>query len=53
MERTRPTVVGELIEDRAKRLDDKVFLRFKDRTFTYREIDRLSSRYAMPYALRR
>jgi crotonobetaine/carnitine-CoA ligase len=41
-----PLVLGELIEDRAKKLGDKVFLRFQDQTFTYNEINRLSNRCA-------
>ncbi|MBP1730456.1 MAG: AMP-binding enzyme, partial [Deltaproteobacteria bacterium] len=41
-----PWVLGELIEDRAKRNARKVFLRFKDQSFTYEEINRLSDRCA-------
>ncbi|MGD0228835.1 MAG: ATP-dependent acyl-CoA ligase [Syntrophorhabdales bacterium] len=41
-----PRVLGELIEERAKRLGDKRFLRFKDQSFTYDEMDRLSNRCA-------
>ncbi len=41
-----PRVLGELIEDRVKRNGDKIFLRFKDQNFSYREIDRLSNRCA-------
>jgi len=44
-----PKVLGELIEDRAKKLGSKVFLRFKDQAFTYEEMDRLSNRYAHGY----
>ncbi len=41
-----PRVLGELIDDRGKRLGDKIFLRFKDQTFTYDEIRRYSNRCA-------
>src|SRR5512135_1773924 len=41
-----PEVLGELIEERASRLGDKIFLRFKDQNFTYREMDRFSNRCA-------
>ena len=41
-----PRVLGELIDDRAKRNRDKIFLRFKDRKFTYDEIRRYSNRCA-------
>ena len=41
-----PRVLGKLIEERARKLGDKVFLRFKDRTFTYNDMDRLSNRCA-------
>jgi crotonobetaine/carnitine-CoA ligase len=41
-----PYVLGELIEDRAKRNGEKVFLRFKDQTFTYSDMDRYSNRCA-------
>jgi len=41
-----PRVLGELIEDRAKRNADKIFLRFKERNFTYEEINRFSNRCA-------
>ncbi|MBI5439930.1 MAG: AMP-binding protein [Deltaproteobacteria bacterium] len=44
-----PLVVGELVEERARRLGDKVFLRFKDQAFTYAQIDRLSNRCANAY----
>ncbi len=40
-----PRVLGELIEDRAKKLSDKVFLRFKDQSITYDEINRISNRF--------
>jgi crotonobetaine/carnitine-CoA ligase len=47
MEEARtPRVLGELIDDRGKRLGDKIFLRFKDQTFTYDEIRRYSNRCA-------
>ena len=41
-----PRVLGELVEDRAGRNTDRVFLRFKDRTFTYDEMNRFSNRCA-------
>ncbi len=41
-----PEVLGELIEERTGRLGDKLFLRFKDQSFTYREMDRFSNRCA-------
>ena len=41
-----PHVLGELIDDRAKRLDDKIFLRFKDQEFTYDEMRRYANRCA-------
>ncbi len=41
-----PRVLGELIDDRGKRLGDRIFLRFKDQTFTYDEIRRYSNRCA-------
>lgn len=41
-----PRVLGELIDDRAKRNDGKIFLRFKDQKFTYDEIRRYSNRCA-------
>jgi carnitine-CoA ligase len=47
-----PRVIGELIEDRARRNGDKIFLRFKDRTFTYGEMDRLANRCANAFAVR-
>jgi len=43
---TTPRVLGELIEDRAKRNGDKIFLRFKDQNFSYEEINRFSNRCA-------
>jgi crotonobetaine/carnitine-CoA ligase len=48
-EENTPKVLGELIEDRAKRLGNKVFLRFKDREFTYQDMDRFANRYAHGY----
>jgi carnitine-CoA ligase len=45
-----PRVIGELIEDRARRNGDKIFLRFKDQTFTYEEMDRLANRCANAFA---
>lgn len=41
-----PWVLGELIEDRAERLGDKIFLRFKDQNITYNEINRYANRCA-------
>ena len=41
-----PQVVGELVAERAKTMGDKRFLRFKDQSFTYGDIDRLSNRCA-------
>jgi len=41
-----PRVLGELIEDRAKRLGDKIFLRFKDQNISYNEINRYTNRCA-------
>jgi crotonobetaine/carnitine-CoA ligase len=41
-----PWVLGDLIDDRAKRNGDKVFLRFKDRQISYEEIRRFSNRCA-------
>jgi len=41
-----PHVLGELIDDRAKRNKGKVFLRFKDQNISYDEIDRFSNRCA-------
>ena len=39
-------VLGELIEERAGRLKDKRFLRFKDRSYTYDEMNRFTNRCA-------
>lgn len=41
-----PRVLGELIDDRAERNGDKIFLRFKDQQFSYDEIRRYSNRCA-------
>ena len=41
-----PQVLGELIEDRAARNGDRVFLRFKDQKFTYNEMNRFANRCA-------
>jgi crotonobetaine/carnitine-CoA ligase len=50
MEKGRvPRVLGELIDERAERLGDKLFLRFKDRTFTYQDMSRISNRCAQAY----
>ncbi len=44
-----PRVLGELIDDRARRNGDKTFLRFKGQVFTYEQISRLSNRCANSY----
>lgn len=41
-----PWVFGELIEDRAERLGDKIFLRFNDQNISYKEINRYANRCA-------
>jgi crotonobetaine/carnitine-CoA ligase len=41
-----PHVLGALIEDRAKRNEDKIFLLFKDQNISYDEINRFSNRCA-------
>jgi crotonobetaine/carnitine-CoA ligase len=41
-----PYVLGELIEDRAKRNSDRIFLRFKDQSYTYDEMNRYANRCA-------
>ena len=41
-----PHVLGDLIEDRAGRNGERIFLRFKDRSFTYEEMNRFSNRCA-------
>ncbi len=41
-----PKVLGELIDDRAERNGDRIFLRFKDQKITYNEIRRYSNRCA-------
>jgi len=41
-----PYVLGELIEDRAKRNSDRIFLRFKDKSYTYQEMNRYANRCA-------
>ena len=41
-----PWVLGDLIDDRAKRNGDKIFLRFKDQQISYEEIRRFSNRCA-------
>jgi crotonobetaine/carnitine-CoA ligase len=46
MEVSAPRVLGELIEDRAKRNEHKIFLRFKDRNISYGEMNRFSNRCA-------
>ncbi len=45
-----PRVLGELITDRVKRNAKKVFLRFKDQSFTYEDMDRFSNRCAHAFA---
>jgi len=44
-----PKVLGELIDERAERLGNKRFLRFKDQTFTYADMSRFSNRAANAY----
>ena len=39
-------VLGDLIDDRAERNGDEIFLRFKDQKFSYDEIRRYSNRCA-------
>ena len=41
-----PRVLGELIDDRAGKNGDQIFLRFKDQKFTYDEIRRYANRCA-------
>src|SRR5512139_4239055 len=41
-----PYVLGELIEDRARRNGKRIFLYFKDRTYTYDEMNRYANRCA-------
>ncbi|GAB6193033.1 AMP-binding protein [Desulfocastanea catecholica] len=41
-----PTVLGELLADRVKKNADKVFMRFKEESITYRELDLFSNRCA-------
>jgi crotonobetaine/carnitine-CoA ligase len=41
-----PYVLGELIEDRARRNGERIFLHFKDRTYTYEEMNRYANRCA-------
>lgn len=41
-----PLVIGELVAERARRLGDRPFLRFKDEELTYGDMDRLSNRCA-------
>jgi len=41
-----PYVLGELIEDRAMKNGDRIFLYFKDQTFTYNEMDHYANRCA-------
>jgi crotonobetaine/carnitine-CoA ligase len=41
-----PYVLGDLIEDRARRNGKRIFLHFKDRTFTYDEMNRYANRCA-------
>lgn len=43
---TVPYVLGELLEDRAQRNGDRIFLRFKDQAFTYNEMNRYANRCA-------
>ena len=41
-----PYVLGELIEDRAKRNGDRIFLYFKDPSYSYNDMDRNANRCA-------
>jgi carnitine-CoA ligase len=41
-----PRVLGKLIEDRAGRNGDRIFLRYKDQNVSYRDIHRFSNRCA-------
>jgi crotonobetaine/carnitine-CoA ligase len=50
-EMNTPLVLGDLIRQRAKMLGAKIFLRFKEQTYTYDQIDRLSNRCANAYLL--
>ena len=43
---TVPYVLGELLEDRAQRNSDRIFLRFKDQVFTYNDLNRYANRCA-------
>jgi crotonobetaine/carnitine-CoA ligase len=44
--RSAPRVLPELIEDRAARNGDRIFLRFKGQVFTYNDISRYANRCA-------
>jgi len=41
-----PRVIGELIENRARKLNNKIFLRFKDQKFTYNDMNHYSNQCA-------
>ncbi|MBI5585045.1 MAG: ATP-dependent acyl-CoA ligase [Deltaproteobacteria bacterium] len=41
-----PYVQGELLEDRARKNGDRIFLYFKDQTFTYNDMNRQANRCA-------
>ena len=43
---SNPRVLPELIEDRARKNGDRVFLTFKDRSFTYNDMNRNANRCA-------
>jgi crotonobetaine/carnitine-CoA ligase len=43
---TVPRVLGKLIEDRARRNGERIFLRFKDESVSYAQIDKFSNRCA-------
>ncbi len=45
-----PPVIGALVAERARRLGDRPFLRFKDQELTYGDMDRLSNRCAHAFA---
>ena len=46
MEKQRPLLRGELLEEKAKKNKDKVFLYFEDKKVTYKEINDIANRVA-------
>jgi crotonobetaine/carnitine-CoA ligase len=44
-----PKVLGKLIENKAKKLGNKVFLRFKNKSYSYEEMDLQANKYANGY----